>query len=190
MFDLLKIWAYFIYQFIPSNFSKILVREDHYEGSANLAFSNGMKFIWQPHMTKSLASSKIQLFSLSQMSATSRFSFWTRLCIFKGSAFIFDSIATKFGRNLVLSMLNPCDMLVTPYILHFDLHFLSKSTVKIFFCKYLPLQSFPVDPSPISYLFELWSVLLTWSGIHLVPCARGARGDHEGSEPQRCSASG
>ena len=106
-------------------------------------------------MTKSLASSKIQLISLSQMSATSRFSFWTRLCIFKGSAFIFDSIATKFDRNLVLSMLNPCDILVSPYPLHLDLLFLSKFAVKICFCKYLPLQSFPVDPSHIYYLFEL-----------------------------------
>ena len=112
-------------------------------------------------MTKSLASSKIQLFSLSQMSATSRFSFWTRLCIFKGSAFLFDSIATKFGRNLVLPMLNPSDILVGPYSIHFDHHFLLKSAVKIFFCKYLPLQSFPVDPSPISYLFEHRAVLLT-----------------------------
>ena len=105
-------------------------------------------------MTKSLASSKIHLISLSQMSATSRFSFWTRLCIFKGSAFICDSIATKFGRNLVLPMLNPSDILVGPYPIHFDHLFLSKFPVKSFFCKYLPLQSFPVDPSPISYLSE------------------------------------
>ena len=85
-------------------------------------------------MTKSLASSKIQLFSPSQMSATSRFSFWTRLCIFKGSAFIFDSIATKFGRNLALPMLNSSDILVSPYPIHFDLLFLFKFAVKMLFC--------------------------------------------------------
>ena len=67
-------------------------------------------------MTKSLASSKIQLHWLLYVSATSCFAFWARFVSCKATLLNLGPLPLKFSRSLVPPILNLLDIFVDPYL--------------------------------------------------------------------------
>ena len=79
-----------------------------------------MKFLWHPHMTKSLASSKFQLNRLLHVSATSCFVIWIRVASYRATLLYLAPIPLKISKVAVLPTLELPDIFFDPYLLPVD----------------------------------------------------------------------